>query len=420
MMIDYGKLPKHTLLCVDMKSFYASCECVTRGLDPLNDYLVVIGDKNYSGSIVLAASPKVKEDYGIKTGSRLFQIPRDKKIHLVEARMALYLNKSLLINRLLNEFAPLEAIHTYSVDEFWVCIDGTERLLGDKWQIAEKIQKRILTELGLPSCLGIGPNKFLAKVILDIEGKHTGIAYCGYEDVKEKLWPQPVEKIWGIGRRMKRNLNRLGILTLGHLANYPLEQLKKHYGIIGEQLYWHSWGVDLSPVTGYDSIPTPKGFSQGITLLKDYSDKEQIQRVILELAEEVARRARRAKLAGRTVTLALGYSRNQGGGGFSRSYTRQEPTNVTKDIYEICQKIFLANYRGEIVRQVHLSLTNLSPAQMIQLSLFEDKEKNYKLGYVLDEIRDKYGNTALLRAQSFMEGGIMLDRAKKIGGHKAL
>ncbi|MFZ7103915.1 MAG: DNA polymerase thumb domain-containing protein [Peptococcaceae bacterium] len=419
-MFDYSKLPRHTVLCVDMKSFYASCECAVRGWDPLNTYLAVVGDRHYSGSIVLASTPKMKKDYGIKTGSRLFEIPRDPKIHLVEARMALYLNQSLQINRLLYEFAPLEAIHTYSVDEFWVCIDGTENLLGDKWKIAETIKENILARFGLPSCIGIGPNKFLAKVILDVEAKTIGIAECRYEDVARKIWPQPIEKIWGIGRRMKKNLNRLGILTLGHLAQYPPEHLKKHYGIMGEQLYRHAWGVDLSPVTGDNSARLPKGFGHGITLLKDYKTREEIQRVILELGEEVARRARQAKMAGRTISLGLVYSQTGGGGSFFKSSTREEPTNITGEIYQGCLQILDRNYRGQIVRQIHVTLSNLYPDQVIQLNLFEDREKNHRLGYVIDEIRAKYGNTALLRAQSFVKGGIMMERAEKIGGHKAL
>ncbi|MDK2824581.1 MAG: polymerase [Clostridia bacterium] len=419
-MFDYSKLPRHNVLCIDMKSFYASCECVFRKLDPLNSYLAVIGDKTFSGSIVLSATPKMKKDYGIKTGSRLFAIPRDSKIHLAEARMALYLNQSLQINRLLNEFVPLEAIHTYSVDEFWICIDGTEKLFGDRWMVAKKIRQSILDRFRLPSCIGIGPNKFLAKVILDIEAKQTGIAECQYEDVSQKLWPQPVEQIWGIGHRMKKNLNQLGILTLGHLAHYPLEKLKKRFGVMGEQLHWHAWGVDLSPVTGYNPASYQKGFGHGITLLRDYKNIGEIKTVILELCEEVARRAREAGMAGRTISLGLKYSHTNSGGGFFRSYTKKEPTNITMEIYEVCLNLFARNYRGETVRQVHLYLTNLSLDRAIQLNLFEDKVKNHKLGYVVDEVRAKYGSTALLRAQSYTQGGIMLDRAKKIGGHKAL
>ncbi|MFZ5946246.1 MAG: DNA polymerase thumb domain-containing protein [Bacillota bacterium] len=419
-MIDYGTLPKHDVLCIDMKSFYASCECAARQVDPLNAYLAVIGDKSYSGSIVLASTPRMKKEYGIKTGSRLFQIPKDPKIHLVEARMALYLNQSVQITRFLNEFAPLEAIHTYSVDEFWLCSNGTHKLFGDKWELAEKIKKGIYERFKLPCCIGIGPNKFLAKVILDVEAKEKGIAECRYEDVSRKLWSQPVEKIWGIGRRMKRRLNMMGILTLGHLANYPLDQLNKVFGILGDQLYWHAWGIDLSPVTAGSEVDVQKGFGHGITLLRDYKNIEEIKTVILELSEEIARRARQAKMAGKTVSLGLVYSYGVGRGGFFRSSTQQLATNITVEIYQTALKILSNNYSGEAVRQVHLSLTNLSLDRAIQLSLFDDRLKAHNLGYAIDEIRNKFGSKSLLRAQSYTRGGIMPDRTKKIGGHKAL
>lgn len=418
-MLNYSTLPHHNVLCIDMKSFYASCECVFRGLDPLTTYLVVIGDKGHSGGIVLAASPKMKKDYGIKTGNRFFEVPRDPRVHLAEARMALYLEQSIKINQLLNEFVPLDVIHVYSVDEFWICVDGTERLFGDKWEVAQKIKDAIRERFGLPSCIGIGPNKFLSKVILDIEAKQLGIAECQYEDVQEKIWPQPVEKIWGIGRRMKGNLNQMGILTVGHLAQYPLEQLKKRFGVMGEQLHWHAWGVDLSPVTGYHPTHNQKGFGHGITLLRDYKKMAEIKGVILELCEEVARRAREVKMAGRTVGLSLSYGHYEQDRGFSRSFTRLEPTNITSELYADCLRLFHKNYKGEAVRKVYLSLTNLVSDKAVQLNLFEDREKSHRLGFVVDEVRAKYGSTSLLRAQSYTDGGVMRERAQKIGGHKA-
>lgn len=418
-MIDYSKLPRHKILCIDMKSFYASCECVLRGLDPLTTHLAVIGDRKISSSVVLAATPKMKIDYGIKTGNRLFEIPQYSHIHIVEARMAQYLNLSIRINRLLNQFAPLEAIHTYSVDEFWICVDGTERLFGDSWQIAEKIKTKIFKQYRLPCCIGIGPNKFLAKVILDIEAKKQDIAECQYEDVPHKLWPQEVEKIWGIGKRMRKNLNRLGILTLGHLAHFPREQLIKKFGIIGEQLYWHAWGVDLSPVKNNYPYLDQKGIGQGITLATTYQKTSEIKTVILELCEEIARRAREVKKVGRTISLGLGYSYTQGKRKIMYSYTLPQPTNITLEIYNACIKLFEENYAGNGVKSIQITLTNLFFDKAIQLSLFEDKIKNHELGYAVDKIRAKYGSTALLRGQSYTSGGVMQDRAKKIGGHRA-
>src|SRR5690625_1354048 len=235
--------------------------------------------------------------------------------------MADYLHVSLQITKLLNEFAPKEAIHPYSIDEVWVTVDGLEKLFGTCWEIAFKIKEEILGRFGITSAVGIGDNKFLAKVVLDLHAKKraNGIAECRYEDVAHKLWPAPVEKIWGIGSRMKRNLYRLGITTLGEVATYSLDALKKHFGIMGEQLYWHAWGIDLSPVFGDFTAPVQKRFGHGISLLRDYT-KDDTYVCMLDLCEEICRRARETKMAGRTVHLGIGYSAETEGG-FSRSRT---------------------------------------------------------------------------------------------------
>ncbi|WP_170007557.1 Y-family DNA polymerase [Bacillus fonticola] len=116
-MIDYSTLPYHEMLCVDMKSFFASVEAINKGLDPLKSYVAVVGDKNRKGSIVLAASPMMKKHYRIKTGSRLYEIPTyDPRIQVVEANMGQYLHTSIEITRLMNEFVPPEAIFQYSID----------------------------------------------------------------------------------------------------------------------------------------------------------------------------------------------------------------------------------------------------------------------------------------------------------------
>src|SRR5699024_6089681 len=216
--MDYSHYPRNDILCIDMRSFYASVEAVKRNLDPMKTMLAVVGDLKRPGSIVLAASPALKEKYGISNVSRYFDIPDDPDIHIVPARMADYLHVSLKITKLIHNYAPKEAIHPYSIDEIWVTVNGLERLFGDRRQIAEKIKAEIMESFGLTAAIGIGDNKFLAKVVMDLHAKKEGIAECSYEDVEEKLWPFPIEKIWGIGSRMKRNLNRMGIVTLGQLA----------------------------------------------------------------------------------------------------------------------------------------------------------------------------------------------------------
>lgn len=401
-----------------MRSFYASVEAVKLGLDPMKTLLAVVGDPNRSGSIVLAASPQLKQKYGISNVSRFFELPDDPDIHIVPAHMADYLHVSVEITKLINQYVPKEAIHQYSVDEVWVTVNGLQKLFGNRFEVATKIKSDILENFGITSSVGIGDNKFLAKVVMDLHAKKVGIAECTYEDVEGKLWPFPIEDIWGIGGRMKRNLNRMGIVTLGQLANYNLEHLKKRYGIMGEQLYWHAWGIDLSPVFGNFTKQEQKGYGHGIALLRDYTEDE-VAYCILDLCEEVCRRARTAHKTGRTIHLGISYSKETGGG-FSRSKSIEIPTNVTMDVYHVCMELFNEFYDGKSnIRHVYVTLTKLVEKGETQLDLFEDRTKKNDIGYVMDAIRDKYGSTAILRASSYTDAGVTLDRSKKIGGHYA-
>ncbi|MFS0752039.1 DNA polymerase IV [Oceanobacillus sp. 1P07AA] len=416
--MDYSTYPRNDVLCIDMRSFYASVEAVKLGLDPMKVMLAVVGDPNRSGSIVLAASPELKRRYGISNVSRFFELPNDPEIYIIPAHMADYIHMSLQITDLLQQYAPIEAIHPYSVDEVWITVNGLQHLFGTRKEIAEKIKADILDSFGITCSIGIGDNKFLAKVVMDLHAKKQGIAECTYEDVEKKLWPHPIESIWGIGRRMKKNLNRMGIITLGQLANYSLDHLKKRFGVMGEQLYWHAWGIDLSPVFGDFSKQEQKGFGHGISLLRDYT-KEDIPYCILDLCEEVCRRARTANKSGRTIHLGISYSKETGGG-FSRSQSIDLPTNITLDVYDICMQLFNKFYDGKsMVRHVYVTLTNLRDKQETQLDLFEDRTKKNDIGYVMDAIRDKYGSTAILRASSYTKAGITIERSKKIGGHYA-
>lgn len=415
--MDYSIYPKHDVLCIDMRSFYASVECIKHGLDPMSDMLAVVGDKNRSGSIILASSPELKRRHGIENVSRYFDLPDDPNIYVVEAKMGDYLRVSIEITKMIMQYAPKEAIHQYSIDELWVTVNGLKRLYGTRWEIARSIKKELKETMGLTCAIGIGENKFLAKVVMDLYAKKEGIAECTYEQVPEKLWPVPVESIWGIGVRMKNNLNRMGITTIGQLAACPVDRLKKRFGIIGEQLYWHAWGIDLSPVMDEFQTQTQKSFGHGITLLRDYYG-EEIYISILELTEEVCRRARTARKAGRTISLGINYS--EGAGGFRRTKSVSYPTNITMDVYHTCMQIFTEFYDGQSkIRNVFVTLSNLFDDQETQLHLFENNGKKKDLGYVMDSIRERHGPTAILRATSYTNAGVIIERSRKIGGHKA-
>lgn len=416
--MDYSLYPRHDILCIDIRSFYASVEAVKLRLDPMKIMLAVVGDTSRSGSIVLAASPALKSRYGISNVSRFFELPNDPDIYIVQAHMAEYIDVSVNITKLLMNYAPKEAIHVYSIDETWITINGLEKLFGSPWQVAKLIKQDILDKFGLTCSIGIGDNKFLAKVVMDLHAKKTGIAECRYENIQQKLWPFPVEKIWGIGSRMKQNLNQMGIETLGSLAKTDIKKLKRRFGIMGEQMYWHAWGIDLSPVYGNFLKTEQKGFGHGITLLRDYS-KNEVATCILELCEEVCRRARTANKVGKTIHLGIGYTRLTGGG-FNRSKSIDYPTNITKNMYEICMQLFHNFYDGHsYIRRVYVTLDKLSEGGEIQLNLFKDENKENDINMVMDSIRDKYGSTAILRASSYTKSGITLARSKKIGGHNA-
>ena len=277
--IDYDKLPHNNILCVDMKSFFASVEAVLRGMDPMQAILAVVGDTGRESSVVLAASPLLKEKYNIKTGNRLYEIPGNSEINIVNARMGIYLEVSLQITRLFNNFVPLDAIHVYSIDESWIKLDGTERLWGQKYRVAKEIKNELLSKFGLYCSMGLGPNMFLAKVAMDIEGKKKGFVEWDYNDVPIKLWPVDLGECWGIGSRLKRQFNKLGIKTVGELAKLSLNYLENRFGIMGSQLYYHARGIDLSRVEGHyrDKL---HNLGRGITLLHDYKDKEEIKTVI--------------------------------------------------------------------------------------------------------------------------------------------
>lgn len=419
-MIDYSMMPQQQILCIDMKSFYASCSAVMHGLDPLQCYLVVVGDKEREGSIVLAASPRMKKEFGIQTGARKFEIPDDPRITVVEPKMGTYIRISMEILRVFHRYVPKEAIHAYSIDESFLKVDGANKLWGDAETIARKIRRDLEREFQLPSAIGIGPNMLMAKLCLDMEAKKYGIARWKYEDIPYKLWPiSPLRKMWGIGRRMEKRLNSMGIFNVGQLAHYDRSELEKKFGIMGNQLYYHAWGIDLSEI-GAPIMDGQISFGKGQVLLRDYTDEAEIKSVILEMCEEVGRRARTHRKAGRTISFGISYSEDEFGGGFYRSRTIEHPTNCTMDLYNVCLELFHEHYEGKTVRKINIALSNIVDDTDFQLDLFDlNGWKKHALGYTVDKIRRRFGSAALLRAVSYTAAGTARRRARLVGGHKA-
>ncbi len=411
-----------TIICIDLKSFYASVECVLRGLNPFTTPLVVADKSRSNGSVVLAVTPYLKRR-GVKSRCRVYELPNDPRIIFAKPRMKKYLEFSTRVIEIYLKYVSYEDMHIYSVDE--VFLDLTSYLSFYKKtdvEIAEMILKDILETTKIPATCGIGPNMLLAKIALDVESKKspTFIAKWTYDDVPTKLWSIfPLSKMWGIGHNMERNLNRLGILSIGDLAHYPLEKLQRFYGIMGEELYHHAHGIDMSIINEKLVYkPVSKSYGMGQTLFHDYYG-DTVTQIILEMTDEVTKRLRVGNKKAYTVNLGISYSKEISGG-FNRQMTLTFPTNNEAEIYNSCITLFDEFYDGSPIRKVTIRVTNLVEEYFVQLNLFKDMNKvikDHKLHSSIDNIKFKYGKSAALRASSLLKDSTVIARNTMVGGH---
>lgn len=420
-MYDYSILPNRIILCVDLRSFYASVSCIKMGLDPMYTKLAVVGDVNRNGSIVLAATPPLKA-LGVKKMARLYEIPRKIDILVVNPIMDTYIKCSNYITKIALQYVPIEDFHQYSIDEFFMDItDSIHLFANDPYEFALKFKREIYAKTRIECTIGIGPNPLMSKVALDIEAKknQNGIAYWKYEDVPTKLWSiRPLNTFWGISYKTEEKLNRKGIHSIGDLANYPLKYLKQSFGKIGEELHLHSYGIDFSRISEkYVPATTSVGKSQ--ILMRDYTI-EEFPIILLEHIEEVCYRLRRQNKLAQTVHFSVGYSKSYNGG-IRKTHTLSRPTNLTMDIYKICTYFLHQQYTGEPIRSISTSLTNLIQEGEEQISLFDNitqREQEVKLTKVMDEIRTRFGKNSILRGVSYTHSATARYRNTLIGGHK--
>jgi len=417
------KLYRH-ILCIDLKSFYASVECALLGLDPFTTPLVVADKSRGNGSIVLAVSPYLKT-LGVPSRCRIHEIPPDLPIIFQKPRMETYLEYSTKIIEIYLRFISEDDLYVYSIDEAF--LDITEYLnyyQKTDLEIAKMILQAIYDETKLYATCGIGQNMLMAKLALDIESKKAPdfIAKWTYADIPTKLWPvEPLSEMWGIGHHMERNLNRLGLKTIGDIAHYNPDTLKRIFGILGEELYYHTHGIDMSLIQQKLNIrAVSKSYGSGQTLFHDYYTPDIFQ-VILEMVDDVTRRLRLHKKVTRTIHFGIGYSKAVGGG-FSRQITLDQPTSNASVIYETCLHLFKTYYEDEPIRRVHVSLGGLSEQHVYQFSLFEDADrlmKEHQLHAAMDDIKYKFGRNSVNRASSELESSTIKARNNMIGGHHA-
>src|SRR5574341_1020381 len=436
-LIDYSKEQRRAIAFIDMKSFYASVECVERGLNPLSTSLCVMSGADNSAGLILASSPTFKKVFGknnvgrsrdlpFYTNNRKFNYqnyyrtaPRDwlnkvnppsksevafieswaKRTEIVPPRMSKYIEKNIEIQHAIQNFASPEDIFWYSIDEGFVDLTSSLNYFYDKALPAEvkldrlsrEIQLAILNQTGIYSTIGMSiGNPLLAKLALDNEAKHNGNmrALWTYENIPDKVWKiKSLTDFWGINTRTEKRLNKLGIKT------------------VYEPYHAKSKSIGNSQV-----------------LPRDYADQTQIELVIKEMTEQVSIRLRKAKKQTTVVSLYVGYAYSEN----KRGLHIQKKIEVTNSIAVLSDQImslFRAGYSGGSVRRLGISFGGLCSEEVKLISLFdtfdEKAARTETLQGAIDEIRKQYGFLALQKATSLLDGSRVVARSKLVGGHSA-
>lgn len=410
---------ERNILCIDLKSFFASVECVERNLDPFTTPLIVADPSRKGGAITLAVTPYMKT-LGVPSRGRVFEIPKNIKYITAPPRMSLYVKKSKEVINCFLDFISKEDMHVYSIDEAFLDVTDYLKLYKmDDVTLAKTIMARIKEKTGLTSTCGIGPNLLLAKVALDIESKHSPdfIAKWTYEDVKTKLWNiTPLDEMWGIGSKTMKKLNDLGIYKVGDINKYSKDFYKKRFGVLGEELYLHANGIDNSNIKDDKYEIKNKSYGLSQILYKDYTPEEAIL-IIKEMCETICKRLRNNKKVCGVVGFDIGYSRSVGGG-FYHSKKLSESTDNENVIFSVCKSIYDSYIEEEPIRKVSISLGKITDNNYVQLNLFEEvNETINEIPIVVDEINKKFGDNAILKASSLLNYSTIKMRNKKMGGH---
>lgn len=424
----YENEPHGVFFLIDNKSFYASCDAIQLGYNPMKVPLVVLSESQNTGSgLVLATSPEAKRLFHLKANvSRQRDLPSDPRLIVVPPRMNLYIKKNLQINNIFRRFVADADLWPFSIDESILNLTHSWHLFGSSpIQVAKLIQRTVRKELGLYTTVGIGDNPIQAKIALDVYAKHNDdlIGEIHYSSVPDKIWSiTELTDICGIGERTARRLYKLGVQTVFDLAHANPYEIKAQLGVIGLQLFATAWGIDR---TNMHDRPKPKEPSIGNSqvLPRDYSNQTEVETVIKEIGEQVAARLRsRNKLAGQ-LALSIGFSYaasdDDGRSGFSQSL-KIDPTNDNRTITRQLISMFRKQWDGQSVRNISVYSSRLATNYGQQLNLFESpvhQVKQAKLDVVIDDIRREFGFSKLIYCSSLLPGATARERSTLVGGH---
>lgn len=406
---------ERVIMMADCQSFYASVEKADHP-QHRDRPLIVAGDPERRSGIVLAACPRAKQ-HGVTTAETLgTALAKCPDLVVMRPRMERYIAVSMQITGIMKQFTDL--VEPYSIDEQHLDVTGSLSLFGEPETLALMIQQKIRRETGIYSRFGISYNKAVSKMACDNFAKKNanGLYALPREAVPEVLWPLPIRQMLMVGSRMERHLLRMGIRTIGQLANTPLARLRQRWGVNGEVLWRLANGIDDSPVDP-SSHQGEKSIGHEMTLPRDYYSLEETAVPLLELTELVCRRCREKGYMGGVVSVGCRGADFDHPTGFYRQMKLPDPTNVTKQVYDGVMRLFRRHWDGQPIRKVGVTLTGLVRDDEYQLTLFDERPRYQALERATDEIKRRYGESAIFRAVSLTAAGQARDRAGKIGGH---
>nr|WP_300816482.1 DNA polymerase IV [uncultured Acetatifactor sp.] len=388
---------------IDVNSAFLSWEAVHR-LQDLGEELdlrtipsAVGGDMSKRHGVILAKSIPAKK-YNVRTGEPIVDALRKcPNLTLVSPNRELYARNSAAFMEILRRYS--DTVEQYSIDEAFADMTGTEGLFGSPIEAAHRLKDEIRDTLGFTVNVGISSNKLLAKMAGDFE-KPDKVHTLFPGEIQEKLWPLPVGELFSVGGASEQKLKRLGIMTIGDLAQADLgtlqATLKKH----GEAIWNYANGRDFSLVEAERA--DNKGYGNSVTLSYDVTRAEEAKQVLLSLAETVGRRLRRdgAWIEVVSVTLRFFDLTNA-----SHQCVLEHATNITDEIYQAACRLFDEFWDGTPIRLIGIQTGKVTKeGDNRQLSLFDDTdyEKLERLDRAMDSIREKFGADAVRRA-SFLQ-----------------
>ena len=384
------------ILHIDMNAFFASveqqCNPELRGKP-----VAVIGAAKRT--VITTCSYEARA-FGVKTGMNSWEA-RQKcpQLIFVVGNNRKYTYTSTQIIAIMREYTPL--VEVFSIDEAFLDVTGCLSLFGSPERISRLIKERIRDRFGLTCSVGIAPNKLLAKLASDMQ-KPDGLTVIAPQDVSRVLERVPIKDLCGIGAKTQQELVKFGIKSCGDLGRFPVEILKRKFGVTGERLHYMGLGVDDSPVVPGEEAEEVKTVGHSTTLERDITDRQEILAHLLQLAEMVGRRARRYQVAGKTVTLTIRYPDFTT---FSRQLSRTSHTNNSEEIYQACVRILDGIELSQPVRLLGVRISGLS-SQQEQLPLFAAERKKALLASAMDQVNDKFGEAAVTFGSLLgMDGG---------------